>query len=108
MRHDYKLSQYWSSQDGMVRGFEVNYFELDILCPEVLNHSKCEWECNRANWCRGVSWNDAVEASFAWCKQTHIAKAHLHQCACKDQVEPASTINKYSSGLGSLDDRVEY
>ena len=89
----------------MVGRFEVSYFELDILCPEVLLRTKCDWEGNRANWCRGVSRNDAIEGGFTRHGQAHVVKAHLHQCSCKDQVEPTSTINNNSSKLGSLDDK---
>ena len=92
----------------MVGRFEVGYFELVVLRLEVLFCTKCDWEGNRANWCRRVSGNDAVERVFARCEQAHVIKAHLYQCACEDQVEPTSAVNKYSSELGSLDDWIEY
>ena len=56
----------------------------------------------------GISGDDAVEWSLAWSKQTHIVEAHLYQCACKDQVEPTSTVDEYSSKLEALDDWIEY
>ena len=92
----------------MVGRFEVGYFELDILCPEVLLRTKCDWEGNRAKWCRGVSWKNVVEGSFAWCEQAHVVEAPLHQCACKVHVEPTSTIDEYSSKLGALNNWIEY
>ena len=92
----------------MVRRFEVGYFELDVFCPEVLFCTKCNWESNRADWCRVIPGDDAVEWSLSWSKQTHVVEAHLCQCACKDQVEPTSAINEYSSKLGALDDWIEY
>ena len=91
----------------MIRGLEVGYFEFDVLCPEVLFSTKYEWEGNRANWSRGISGDDAVERS-PWSKQTHVVEAHLYQCACKDQVEPTSAVDEYSSKLGALDDWIEY
>ena len=92
----------------MVRGLEVGYFEFDVLCPEVLFCTKCDWEGDQANWCRRVSRNNAVEWSLAWSKQTHIVEAHLYQCACKDQVEPTSAVDEYSNKLGALNDWIEY
>ena len=92
----------------MVRRFEVSYFELDIFCPEVLFCTKCNWESNRADWCRGIPRDDAVEWSLAWSKQTHVVEAHLCQSTWKDQVEPTSAVNEYSSKLGALDDWIEY
>ena len=71
-------------KDSMVRGLEVGYFEFDVLCPEVLFYTKCDWKGDRANWCRRIFGDDAVERSLAWSKQTHIVEAHLYQCACKD------------------------
>ena len=108
MGHSHKFSQCWSSQDGMVRRFEVGYFELDVLCPEVLLYAECNRKGNRANWCIGISWNDAIERSLAWCEQAHVIEDHLHLCACEDQIKPTSTIDKYSSKFGSLDDWNEY
>ena len=81
----------------MIGGFEVGYFELDVLRPEVLFCTKCDWEGDRANWCRRISGNDVVEGGLAWSKQTHVVEAHLRQCACENQVEPASAVNEYSS-----------
>ena len=92
----------------MVGRFEVGYFELDILCPEVLLRTKCNWEGNRGNWCRRVSGNDAVKRGFARCEQAHVVEAHLDQHACKDQVEPTSAVDEYSSKLGALNDWIEY
>ena len=92
----------------MVGRFEVGYFEFDIFCLEVLFCTKCDWESNRANWCRGIPGDDAVERSIAWSKQTHIVDAHLYQCACKDQVEPTCAVDEYSSKLGALNDWIEY
>src|SRR6185503_8769946 len=92
----------------MVRGLEVGYFEFDVLCPEVMFCTKYDWEGDRANWCRRVSKNDAVEQSLAWSKQTHIVETHLFQCAYKDQIEPTSTVDEYSSKLGALNDWIEY
>ena len=92
----------------MVRRFEVGYFKLDVFCPEVLFCTKYNWESNRADWCRGIPGDDAVERSLAWSKQTHIGEAHLYQSACKDQVEPTSTVDEYSSKLGALNDWIEY
>ena len=92
----------------MVRGLEVGYFEFDVLCPKVLFCTKCDWESNRANWCRGIPGDDAVEWCLAWSKQTHVVEAHLCQRACEDQVEPASAVDEYSSELGALDEWVEY
>ena len=66
------------------------------------------WESDRANWCRGIPGDDAVERSLAWSKQTHVVEAHLCQRACKDQVEPTSAVDEYSSKLGALDDWNEY
>ena len=62
----------------MVGRFEVGYFELDILRPEVLFYTKCDWEGNRTDWCRKVSGDDAVEGGFAWSEQAHVVKAHLY------------------------------
>jgi len=92
----------------MVGRFELAYFELDLLRPEVLFCTKCDWEGDRANWCRRVSGNDAVEGCFARSEQTHVVKAHLRQCACEDQDESTAAISEYSSEFGSLDDWVEY
>ena len=92
----------------MVGRFEVGYFEFDVFCSEVLFCTKCDWESNRANWSRGISGDDAVEWSLAWSKQTHIVEAHLYQCACRDQVEPTSAIDEYSSKLGTLNNWIEY
>ena len=92
----------------MVGRFEVGYFEFDIFCPEVLFCTKRDWESNRANWCREIPRDDTVERSLAWSKHTHIVEAHLYQCACKDQVEPTSAVDEYSSKLGALDDWNEY
>ena len=92
----------------MVGRFEVGYFELDVLRPEVLFCTKCDWESDRANSSGGISGDDAVERSLAWRKQTHIVESHLYQCACKDQVEPTSAVDEYSSKLEALDDRIEY
>ena len=92
----------------MVRGLEVGYFEFDVRCAEVLFCTKCDWEGDRANWCRRVSRNDDVEWSLTWSKQTHIVEAHLYQYACKDQVEPTSAVDEYSSKLGALNDWIEY
>ena len=88
----------------MIRGLEVGYFEFDLLSLEVLLCTKCDWEGNRANWSRGISGDDTVEWSLAWSKQAHIIEAHLYQCACKDQVEPTSAVDEYSSKLGALND----
>ena len=79
----------------MVRGLEVGYFEFDVFCPEVLLCTECDWEGDRANWCRGISGVDAVEWSLAWSKLTHVVEAHLCQCASKDQVEPISAVDEY-------------
>ena len=92
----------------MVRRFEVGYFKLDVFCPEVLFYTKCNWQSNQADWRRGIPGDDAVEWSLAWIKQTHVVEAHLCQCACKDQVEPTSAVDEYSSKLGALDDWIEY
>ena len=92
----------------MVGRFEVGYFEFDVLCPEVLFCTKCDWESNRANRCRGVLGDNAVEWGLAWSEQTHVVEAHFCQCACKDQVEPTSTVDEYSSKLGTLNDWIEY
>ena len=92
----------------MVGRFEVGYFEFDVLCLEVLICTKCDWESNRADWSRRVPGDDAVEQSLAWGEQTHIVEAHLYQCACKDQVEPTSAVDEYSSKLGALNDWIEY
>jgi len=92
----------------MIGRFKVGYFKLDVLCPEVLFCTKYDWEGDRANWCGRVSGDDAVEGGFAWSKKTHVVEAHLRQCTCKDQVEPASAVDKYSSELGSLDNWIEY
>ena len=92
----------------MVGRFELAYFELDLLRPEVLFCTKCDCEGDKTNWCRRVSRNDAIKGGFAWSVQSHVVEAHLRQCACKDQVEPASTVDKYSSEFGSLDDWIEY
>ena len=56
----------------------------------------------------GISGDDAVEWSLAWSKRTHVVEAHLCQSICKDQVEPTSAVNEYSSKLGALDDWIEY
>ena len=48
---------------------------------------------------RRISGNYAVEGGFAWGKQTHVVEAHFCQCACEDQVEPASAVDEYSSKL---------
>ena len=108
MWHCHELGQCRSSQYGVVRRFEVDNFEQDVLRPEVLFYTKYDREGNRANRCRRVSGNDAIERGFAWSEQAHVVEAHLHQCTCKDKVEPTSTVDEYSSELGSLDDRVEY
>ena len=92
----------------MIRGLEVDYFEFDVLCPEVLFCTKCDWDGNRANWSRGIFGDDAVERSLAWSKRTHIVEAHLYQCACKDQVEPTSAVDEYSSKFGALNDWIKY
>ena len=52
--------------------------------------------------------DDAVECSLAWSEQTHVVEAHLCQSTCKDQVEPTSAVNEYSSKVGALDDWIEY
>ena len=92
----------------MVERFEVGYFEFDVFCPEVLFCTKCDWEGDRANWSKGISGDDAVEWSLALSKQAHIIEDHLYQCACKDQVEPTSVVDEYSSKLGALNDWLEY
>ena len=92
----------------MVGRFEVGYFEFDVFCPEVLFCTEYDWEGDRTNWCRGISGDDAVERSLAWSKQTLVVEAHLCQSACKDQVEPTSAVDEYSSKLGALDDWIEY
>ena len=92
----------------MVGRFEVGYFELDVLCPEVLFCTEYEREGDRTNRCRRISGNDAVERGFAWSEQTHVVEAHLSQRTCEDQVEPTSAINEYSSEFRPLDDWVEY
>jgi hypothetical protein len=61
----------------MVGRFEVSYFELDVFYPEVLLYTECDREGNRANRCRGVSWDDAVEGSLTRRKQAHVVEAHL-------------------------------
>ena len=86
----------------MVGRFKVGYFEFDILCLEVLFCTKCDWESNRADWCRRIPGDDAIERSLAWSKQTHVVEAHLYQSICKDLVEPTSAVNEYSSMLGAL------
>ena len=92
----------------MVRGFEVGYFELDVLCPEVMFCTECDWKSNRANWCRRISRDNAIERGLAWSKQTHVVEAHLCQYACEDQVEPTAAVDEYSSKLGTVDDWIEY
>ena len=62
----HELGQHRSSQYGVVGRFEVGYFKLDVLRPEVLFCTKCDWEGDRANWCRRISGNDAVEWGLAW------------------------------------------
>ena len=104
----HELGQRRSSQYGMVGRFEVGYFELDVLRPEVLFCTECDREGNLADRCRRISGNDAVEWGLAWSKQTHVVEAHFSQCTCKDQVEPASAVDEYSSELRSLNDRIEY
>ena len=106
--HCHELSQRRSSQYGVVGRFEVSYFELDVLRPEVLFCTECDREGNLADRCRRISGNDAVEWGLAWGDKTHVVEAHLSQRTCKDQVEPASTINEYSIEFGPLDDCVEY
>ena len=81
----------------MVGRFEVSYFELDVLCPEVLFCTKCDRKGDRANWCRRISRDDVVEGGLAWGKQILVVEAHFHPCACKDEVEPASAVDEYSS-----------
>ena len=92
----------------MVGIFEVGYLELDVFRPEVLFCTECDWKGDRADRCRRISGNDAVEWGLAWGDQTHVVEAHLSQRTCKDQVEPTSAINEYSSEFGPLDDWVEY
>ena len=92
----------------MVGRFEVGYFEFDVLCPKVLFCTKCDSEGYRANWCRRITENNAVERGFAWSKQARVVEAHLRQCACEDQVVPASAVDEYSSELGSLDNWIKY
>ena len=92
----------------MVGRFKVGYFEFDLLCPEALFCTECDRKSNRANWCRGIPGDNAVEWSLVWSKQTHVVEAHFCQCACKDQVEPTSAVDEYSSKLEALDDRIEY
>ena len=92
----------------MVRRFEVGYFELDVLRPEVLFCTKCDRKGDRANWCGRISGENAIEWSLAWSEKTHVVEAHLCQSTCKDQVEPTSAVDEYSSELGALDDWVEY
>ena len=92
----------------MVGRFEVGYFEFDVFCPEVLFCTECDRKSNRANWCRRVSGDNAIEWGLAWSEQTHVVEAQLCQCACEDQVEPTSAVYEYSGELGALDDWVEY
>ena len=82
--------------------------KFGVNSPEVLFCTKCDWESNRADWCRRVPGYDAIERSLAWGEQTHVVEAHLYQCAFKDQVEPTSAVDEYSSKLGALNDWIEY
>ena len=70
-----------------------------MLRPEVLLCTKGDREGHRANWCRRITENNAVERGFAWSKQGRVVEAHLRQCACEDQVVPASAVDEYSSEL---------
>ena len=95
MWHCHELGQCRSSQYGVVGSFEVGYFELDVLCQEVMFCTECDWKGNRANWCRRISGNNAIERGLALSEQTHVVEAHLCQCASKDQVEPISAVDEY-------------
>ena len=55
-----------SSQNGMIGRFEVGYFELDVLRPEVLFCIECDWKGDRAYWCRRISGDNAIERGLAW------------------------------------------
>ena len=67
----------------MVGRFEVSYFESDVFCPEVLFCTKCDWESNRANWCREVPGDNAIEWGLDWSEQTHVVEAHFANVLAK-------------------------
>ena len=79
-----------------------------MLRPEVMSCTKSDREGDRTKWCRRVPGNDAIERDLSWSEQPRVVEAHLSQCTCKDQVEPASAVDEYSSKLGALDDWIEY
>ena len=79
-----------------------------MLRPEVLLCTKGDREGNRADWSRGVFRDDAVEWGLSRGEHAYVVEPHLLQCTRKNQVEPASAVDEYSSELGALDDWVEY